>query len=125
MARLDQADLWTKRGVLLGCIDKDSWYRYGLMVLTPMVLTQTHGIELVLLIHTHTRGPSVTHMRFFNGLSECLLGLSSLVNKRLGAKVLTVPVFLTISYLVHSGISNTSSMMERRTICTFLLVSRT
>ena len=49
-------------------IDKDSWYRQGLMVLTtPMVLTKTHGIESVILNHTHTRGPSVTRMRdFFN-----------------------------------------------------------
>ena len=47
-----------------------SWYRHGLMVLTtPMVLTQTHGIVLVLLNHTRTRGPSVTRVRdFFNAL---------------------------------------------------------
>ena len=47
-------------------IDKDLWYRQGLMVLTtPMVLTKTHGIESVLLNHTRTRGPSVTCMRDF------------------------------------------------------------
>ena len=41
-------------------IDKDSGFKYRLMVLrTPMVWTQTHGIELVLLNHTHMRGPSV------------------------------------------------------------------
>ena len=41
-------------------IDKDLWYRQGLMVLTtPMVLTKTHVIESVLLNHTNTRGPSV------------------------------------------------------------------
>ena len=47
-------------------IDKDLWYRQGLMVLTtPMVLTKTHGIESVILNHTHTRGPSVTRLRDF------------------------------------------------------------
>ena len=47
-------------------IDKDLWYRQGLMVLTtPMVLTKTHGIESVILNHTRTRGPSVTRMRDF------------------------------------------------------------
>ena len=47
-------------------IDKDLWYRQGLMVLTtPMVLTKTHGIELVILNHTRMRGPSVTRMRDF------------------------------------------------------------
>ena len=53
-------------------IDRDSWYGHGswyrheLMVLTTsMVLTQTHGIESVLLYHTCTRGPSVTCMRDF------------------------------------------------------------
>ena len=36
------------------------------MVLTiPMVLTKTYGIESVLLNHTRTRGPSVTHVRDF------------------------------------------------------------
>ena len=52
-------------------IDKDLWYGQGLMVLTtPMVLTQTHGIESVILNHTLTRGPSVTRMRdFFKRLS--------------------------------------------------------
>ena len=45
-------------------IDKDLWYRQGLMIsATPIVLAQTHGIESVLLNHTHTRGPSVTRMR--------------------------------------------------------------
>ena len=44
-------------------IDKDLWYRQGLMVLTtPMVLTKTHGIESVILNHTRMRGPSVTRM---------------------------------------------------------------
>ena len=49
-------------------IEMDSWYRHGLLVLTtPMVLTQTHGIVLVLLNQTRTRGTSVTRMRtFFN-----------------------------------------------------------
>ena len=47
-------------------IDKDLWYRQGLMVLTtPMVLTKTHGIESVIINHTRTRGPSVTRMRDF------------------------------------------------------------
>ena len=52
------------------CIDLDSWYRnvigeyswyrHGLMVLTtPMVLAKTHGIELLPLNPTHTRGPRV------------------------------------------------------------------
>ena len=50
-------------------IDKDLWYRQGLMVLTtPMVLTETHGIKSVLLNHTRTRGPSVTRMRDFLGV---------------------------------------------------------
>ena len=45
-------------------IDKDLWYRQGLMVLTtPMVLIETHGIESVLLNNTRTRGTSVTRMR--------------------------------------------------------------
>ena len=45
-------------------IDKDLWYRQGLMILTtPMVLTKTHGIESVLLNHTRMRWPSVTRMR--------------------------------------------------------------
>ena len=47
-------------------IDKDLWYRQGLMVLTTrMILTETHGIESVLLNHTCTRGPSVTRMQDF------------------------------------------------------------
>ena len=55
-------------------IDKDLWYRQGLMVLTtPMVLTKTHGIEWVLLNHTHSRGPSVTHMRDFSSSSAILM----------------------------------------------------
>ena len=44
----------------------DSWYRQGIMVLTtPMVFTQTHGIVSVFLNHTHTRGPSVARMQDF------------------------------------------------------------
>ena len=44
----------------------DSWYRHGLMVIiTPMVLTETLGIVLVLQNHTHTRGLSVALMRDF------------------------------------------------------------
>ena len=36
-------------------LDKDSWYKYGLVVLTtPMVLTQIHGI-IMLLARTHGR----------------------------------------------------------------------
>ena len=51
-------------------IDKDLWYRQGLMVLTtPMVLTKTHGIESVILNHTRTRGPIVTRMRDFSSSS--------------------------------------------------------
>ena len=53
-------------------IDKDSWYLQGNMVKPKthgidklMVLTETHGIEWVLLNHTRTRGPSVTRMRDF------------------------------------------------------------
>ena len=42
-------------------MDKDLWYRQGLMVLTAtMVLNKTHGIESVLLNHTRARGTSVT-----------------------------------------------------------------
>ena len=42
----------------------DSWYRYRPMVLTtPMVLTEIHGIESVVLNHTHTQGPSITRMQ--------------------------------------------------------------
>ena len=33
-----------------------------MVLTTPIVLTQTHGIVLVLLNHTRTRGPSVTRM---------------------------------------------------------------
>ena len=36
-----------------------------MVLTTPMVLTKTHGIESVILNHTHTRGPSVTRMRDF------------------------------------------------------------
>ena len=47
-------------------IDKDLWYRQQLMVLTTLiVLTKTHGIELVILNNTRTRGPSVTSMQDF------------------------------------------------------------
>ena len=43
--------------------DMDSWYIHRLVVLTtPMVLTQTHGIVSILLNHTHTRGQSVARM---------------------------------------------------------------
>ena len=38
-----------------------------MVLTTPMVLTKTHGIESVLLNHTHKRGPSVTRMRNFFG----------------------------------------------------------
>ena len=45
-------------------IDKDSWCRQRLVVLTtPMILAWNHGIEKVLLNHTHTKGPSVTRMQ--------------------------------------------------------------
>ena len=45
----------------------DSWYGHGLMVLTTlMVLIQIHGIVLVLLNHTCTRGLSVARMRDFH-----------------------------------------------------------
>ena len=38
------------------------------MVLTPpMAFTQTDGIEMVLLNHTRTRGPSVFRMQDFFG----------------------------------------------------------
>ena len=58
-------------------IDKDSWYRHGLMVLTtPMLFTQTHGIESVLLNHTSTRGPSVTRMRDFSVEYKTLICLA-------------------------------------------------
>ena len=41
-------------------IGKDLWYRHGNVVMTtPMVLTETHGTESVLLNHACTRGPSV------------------------------------------------------------------
>ena len=47
-------------------IDKDLWYRKGLMVLTiPMVLTKTKCIESVILNYTCTRGPSATRMPDF------------------------------------------------------------
>ena len=47
-------------------IDKNLWYRQGLMVLTtPMEMTKTHGIESVIVNHTLTTGPSVTRMRDF------------------------------------------------------------
>ena len=55
-------------------IDKELWYRQGLMVLTtPMVLTKTNGIESVLLNHTCTRGPSVTRMQDFSSSKDCLV----------------------------------------------------
>ena len=51
------------------------------MVLTsPMVLTQTHGIVSVLLNHKHTREPSVARMRNFfarNYVISRLMGVSS------------------------------------------------
>ena len=47
-------------------IGKDSWYGHRLMVLTTlMVLTYTHGIVLVLLNHTHTKGPKGARLRDF------------------------------------------------------------
>ena len=59
-------------------IDKDSWHRQGLMVLTTtMILTLTHGIELVLLNHTRTRGPSITRMRDFFLLNKNMQRSSS------------------------------------------------
>ena len=63
-------------------IDKDLWYRQGLMVLTtPMVLTKTHGIESVIPNHTRTRGPSVTRMQdfFVLYLVSCVLYFLSCV----------------------------------------------
>ena len=65
-------DLWYHLEVQVHlAIDKDLWYRQQFMVLiTPMVLTKIHGIELVILKHTHTRGPSVTRMRDFYGCSR-------------------------------------------------------
>ena len=55
-------------------INMDSWYRYRPMVLpTPMVLTEIHGIGSVVLNHTHTKGPSVTRMQecfLFSGIYE-------------------------------------------------------
>ena len=77
-------DSWYIHGLMVQTwthgIDKDSWYRYRLMVLTtPMLLTQTHGIESVLLNHTRTRGPSVTRMRDF--LFNYLLLLKCIIDK--------------------------------------------
>ena len=47
-------------------IDKDSWYRQGLMVLTtPMVMTKTHAIKLVVLNHILMRGPSLNRIQDF------------------------------------------------------------
>ena len=47
-------------------IDKDSWFRQGLMVLTtPMILTYTHGIESILLSHTHERVDCYPYAGFF------------------------------------------------------------
>ena len=71
-------DSWYRHGLMLYTwthgIDMDSWYRHGLMVVTtPMVLTQTHGIVLVLLNHTCTRGPSVARMRDFLELKRYFL----------------------------------------------------
>ena len=47
----------------------DSWQRYGLMVLpTPRVVTQTHGMISVLLNHTHTSEPhGALQLRRFSG----------------------------------------------------------
>ena len=39
-----------------------------MVLTTTMVFAQTDGIELVLLNHTCTRGPSVTRMRDFSSL---------------------------------------------------------
>ena len=68
-------------------IDKDSWFRQGLMVLTTtMVLTLTHGIESVLLNHIRTRGPSVTRKQDFSildwlkGYGDIKLGLAKWVD---------------------------------------------
>ena len=62
-------DSWYRHGLVAKTwtygIHIDSWYRHGLMVFnTPMVLTQTDGLLLVLLNHTHIIGPSVEG--FFN-----------------------------------------------------------
>ena len=58
---------WYRHGLMVWTwphgFDKYSWYRHRLRVLTtPMVLTLTHGILLVLLNHTLTTGPGVAHM---------------------------------------------------------------
>ena len=64
-------------------IDKDLWYRQGLMVLTtPMALTQIHGIVLVLLNHTCTRGPSVARMQAFYDISQIYLNSTHAVEKK-------------------------------------------
>ena len=45
-----------------------------MVLTTTMVFAQTDGIELVLLNHTCTRGPSVTRMRdFYSNPSSCSL----------------------------------------------------
>ena len=47
-------------------IDKDPWYKHGLMVLTtPMVLTLTHRINSLLLNHTRTRGQNLRECGIF------------------------------------------------------------
>ena len=60
------AQTWTHGIVWTHGIGKDSSYGNRLMVLTtPMLLTQIHGIVSVLLNHTCMRGPSVARMRDF------------------------------------------------------------
>ena len=63
-------DSWLRHKLMLQTwthsIIKYSGYVYRLLVwTTPMVLTKTHGIELVLLNHTCTKGLSFSHMQDF------------------------------------------------------------
>ena len=63
-------DSWHRQGLMVHKlthgIDMDSCDRHGLMELTTgMVLTQTHGIVLVLLNNTRKRGQSAPHMTCF------------------------------------------------------------
>jgi hypothetical protein len=59
-------------------------YRHGLMVLTTtMVFAQTDGIELVLLNHTCTRGPSVTRMQdFYRRVKSQFMGQGGISGSR-------------------------------------------
>ena len=68
-----------------------------------MVLTWTHGIELVIMNHTRTRGPSVTRRRdFLEGVQHFFLrGVHFFLHSR--EKILMGQINLFITFLNFFG----------------------